>query len=43
MPGIELAMAFSISLRFIELKALQRSIRKIPDEFDEVSFFYTKA
>ena len=37
MPGIELATVFSISLRFIELNALQKSICKIPEELDDVS------
>ena len=39
MPCIELATVFSISLRFIELNALQKSICKIPEELDEVSIF----
>ena len=39
MPGIEFATAFSISLRFIELNALQKSIFKIPEELDEVNIF----
>ena len=39
MPGIELATIFSISLRFIELNALQKSNCKIPVELDELSIF----
>ena len=38
MPDIELATAFNISLSFIELKALQKSNCKIPEELDEVFF-----
>ena len=37
MPGIEWATAFSVSQRFIEVNALQKSICKIPEELDEVS------
>ena len=39
MPGIELATAFGISLRFTELNALKKSICKMPEELDEVSIF----
>ena len=39
MPGLELVTVFSISLRFIEINALQKSICKIPEEMDEVSIY----
>ena len=39
MPGIELATAFSILLRFIEWNALQKSAGKIPEQLDKVSIF----
>ena len=39
MLGFELAKAFSFSLRFTGLKALQQSTYKILEELDEVSFF----
>ena len=42
MPGVNLATAFSISLRFIDFNALQKSNRKIREEIDEVSTFHTK-
>ena len=38
MPDIEMATIFSISLRFVELNALQKSISKIGEEIDEVIF-----
>ena len=39
MPGIELLTAFCISLRLVELNAMQKSICKKPQELDEVSIF----